>query len=89
MKTVNLYNSTGALVGQRRQRQARTLVRTRQAEWIEDGVSVRLRHKTDAEVSAALSGGHYDACLHPAQWRVIQPASRNFKTLCAQLVMPR
>jgi hypothetical protein len=86
---INLFNSTGALLGQRRLRQAKSLVRTRQAEWIEDGVSIRLRHKTDAEVNESLSRTGYDTCAHPAHWRVIQPASCNFRVLTAQLVMPR
>jgi hypothetical protein len=86
---IKLFNSTGAPIGQRRLRQAKALVRTRQAEWIEDGVSIRLRHKTDAEVIESMSRSGYDTCQHPAHWRVIQPASCGFRTLCAQLVMPR
>lgn len=89
MSKILLYNSSGDYLDEYKPKKIAALIKRGQARWVVEGISAALIHKTEEEIFECVSGFQYDGCAVTGNWRVIQPASRNFRTLCAQLVMPR
>lgn len=80
MKHIKLFSATGVLVGMRREKQAQSLIRNKQAKWRMVGVELLLLHLTDAEIAALdaklrqrRGEDKADAVEHMGQWRVVQP----------------